>query len=152
MHNWLVVSNIFYFPYIGELIFFRGGETTNQIITPSKWHFRCVIPPQQVREAQEPRKVVEMVLREATAVASFFWVGMVTPKTSVGSKYIIYMLHTHTHTYIYIYTCIYRTYTHIYPNKYNDDDKFTTVTITMVVIVMIRIIPMINPWGAFRNH
>ena len=150
MHNWLVVSNIFYFPYIGELIFFRGGETTNQIITPSKWHFRCVIPPQQVREAQEPRKVVEMVLREATAVASFFWVGMVTPKTSVGSKYIIYMLHTHTH--IYIYTCIYTTYTHIYPNNYNDDDKFTTVTITMVVIVMIRIIPMINPWGAFRNH
>ena len=120
MHNWLVVSNIFYFPYIGELIFFRGGETTNQIITPSKWHFRCVIPPQQVREAQEPRKVVEMVLREATAVASFFWVGMVTPKTSVGSKYIIYMLHTHTHThthtYIYIYIYIYITciYNHIY--------------------------------------
>jgi len=81
MHNWLVVSNIFYFPYIGDnhpncLSYFqRGRYTTNQIITPSKWHFRCVIPPQQVREAQEPRKVVEMVLREATAWMGglFFW-------------------------------------------------------------------------------
>jgi len=38
-YSWLVVWNIFYFPYIGNndpnwLIFFRGVETTNQILSP----------------------------------------------------------------------------------------------------------------------
>ena len=48
--TWLVVSNIFYFPYIGKnppnwLIFLRGGKTTNQ---KHIW-FECLKPPRENR-------------------------------------------------------------------------------------------------------
>ena len=49
-HDWLVVWNIFYFPYIGNndpnwLIFFRGVETTNQlIIYRNSYRAPCIRP------------------------------------------------------------------------------------------------------------
>ena len=45
-HDWLVVWNIFYVPYIGNnhpnwLIFFRGVQTTNQIFSSCNTRFCC---------------------------------------------------------------------------------------------------------------
>ena len=67
---WLVVWNMFYFPYIGNnhpnwLIFFRGVETTNQYIIKNHHIISCKVVPQFVNA-----KLVNI-----TSISRLGWLG-----------------------------------------------------------------------------